>query len=367
MNMTVKEHLKLSKERWTDGMYGVEIEVEGRNLPQEVRLWRLDGDGSLRGEESIEYVLRKPQTLAKVREALNNLDKKYIQCESRVDESVRAGVHVHINMQDSSYTELFTMMTLYLSLEQLMVEWCGDSRVGNHFCLRSSDAEYVIYIIRECLAHNTLNYMNDENLRYSSMNVMALHKYGSLEFRSMRGTRDLDLIYKWVCMLGEMKRSVKKFANPQDVMEVYSTQDVDEFLDKVLGKWSGELTALPDYKAKVLDGVRQAQDIAYAVSWEEVEESFGKMKLKPKRHRYKPAEAADLVVPPDWNINVEPKPEAVIGGVDAEQAAMLKAHHERLNDWVKENQPPKVKAVRPDDEFDEDFMAVEDIEGVDIE
>lgn len=49
-----------------EGSYGIEIEVEGVNLPAVANnVWTTTHDGSLRGE-SAEYVLKKPLDIDKV-------------------------------------------------------------------------------------------------------------------------------------------------------------------------------------------------------------------------------------------------------------------------------------------------------------
>ena len=54
------------------GEIGIEVEVEGRGLPNAVTGWNVVPDGSLRGE-SAEYVLRQPVPRDKYEDTLNNL------------------------------------------------------------------------------------------------------------------------------------------------------------------------------------------------------------------------------------------------------------------------------------------------------
>src|SRR3546814_18812942 len=93
-------------------------------------------------------------------------------------------------------TQLYSFMTVYLILENVLVGWCGHSRCGNLFCLRASDAEWLLTSIRAAAEGRTFKHsLHSDNLRYASMNVKALGDYGSLEFRAMRGTREMDWIY----------------------------------------------------------------------------------------------------------------------------------------------------------------------------
>ena len=122
------------------GDIGVEIEVEGIGIPAARKYWSNEEDGSLKGE-SREFVLKEPSTLEGVKDALGYLDALYTANETTVHDSVRAGVHIHINCQKLTMTQLYNFMVVYLILENVLVKWCGNYRQGNLFCLKASDAE----------------------------------------------------------------------------------------------------------------------------------------------------------------------------------------------------------------------------------
>lgn len=257
----------------TEGDIGLEIEVEGKRLPQVKSFWRMEHDGSLRGEENMEYVLQKPLTLDKVKEALSVLDKAYVDNKTVVDDTVRAGVHVHINCQSLTLTELINFIVLYVTMENVLVHFCGDTREGNLFCLRCSDAEFLPARIIEAIQFKKLKAnFHDDNIRYSSMNLKALGDYGSLEFRAMRGTRDLDLIYEWAETLYNIRECAKGFNNPVQIIQNFSADGPALFLQKVLGDNYALITKglkQKDIQTMMYDGMRIAQDIAYAIQdWE---------------------------------------------------------------------------------------------------
>lgn len=266
---TVVDWFHLSPEVLTKGMVGIEIEVEGVNLPPPPTLWRREEDGSLRGEESGEYVFKNPLSLDLAKVALDNLSKAYKKHETVVDDTVRAGVHVHVNVQDLSIVELYNMMTVYLILENVLIKYCGEGREGNLFCLRAMDAPYILYMLKQAVRRREFRNLVDDDLRYSSMNVKALGQYGSLEFRAMRGTRDLDKIYTWACMLYNLRDFAKKFTDPKDILNGFSEGDGYIFLRDAVGDnihlfddWIDEIPQL------LKSGVRCAQEVAYSVNWQ---------------------------------------------------------------------------------------------------
>lgn len=250
------------------GDAGVEIEVEGRRLPVVLeKYWRVERDGSLRGPENWEYVMQKPASLEGVGQALRFLDDAYQDCDSEVHETVRAGVHVHINCQQMNMVQVYNMIVLYMTLEELMVEYCGEFRQGNLFCLRAKDAEYLPMFLAGVAQQGRWDRLYTDKVRYGSLNVASLRKYGSLEFRAMRGTRDLEVVHTWTDMLLRIREAACKFKTPDEVISAMSLSGPVDFIRDVLGDKAGELLQFDDIERKVYEGVRISQEVAFATQW----------------------------------------------------------------------------------------------------
>ena len=196
-------------------------------------------------------------------------------------ESVRSGVHVHINVQDLNPRELFNFITCYIIMEELLVKYCGDDREGNLFCLRAIDAEFLIISLVDAIISENLSMLNTDDLRYSSMNVKALCTYGSLEFRAMRGTADMDTIKNWANLLLHIKDKSIEFGSPKDIIAMFSGDTTDSFVHHILGPY-GNLFNEWDSSEALLRGMRLAQDVAYAVDDWDVFLQYGEKKAKKK-------------------------------------------------------------------------------------
>lgn len=268
---TMTDILQLPAKRIQKGLFGVEIEVEGVNLPREITGWTVTEDGSLRGDESFEYVMPRPLDLKGVRNSLNALEEAYAACDSDVVESVRAGVHVHVNVQDFTVKQLFTFATCYYLLEDLLIRWCGEYREGNLFCLRTKDAEYVLFALVDAIQNKNMKYLANENIRYASMNFNSLFKYGSLEFRAMRGTSDLNAIYKWTEILSELRDNFTKFKDPAEVVMSMSGEGEDLFLRKMLPNNYELFIDHPNYALDIRRAARRVQMMAFSTDWDELE------------------------------------------------------------------------------------------------
>lgn len=254
--------------RSTEGQYAVEIEAEGTHLPVELdKHWSVHNDGSLQaGFEAKEYVMRGPASLEGVKEALDYLDSVYKSNRTTVKETMTSGVHVHVNVQDYTPKELFTFMTTYFILEELLIKFCGDHREGNHFCLRAKDAEWIINELVDSARTHKFGNLKNDNIRYCSLNPCSLFKYGSIEFRAMRGTRDLDAIYTWVKILDRVRLSAKNFPDPAEVAKLMSIGGESQFVRTVLGEYA-DMFLVPGYKQMVKDGVRLIQPLAFCTDW----------------------------------------------------------------------------------------------------
>jgi len=263
---TVRE---IFRTRAKEGDVGIEIEVEGDNIPYiDSEYWRSEHDGSLRGR-SMEYVLVEPLALPDAYKALVNLQQRFRANETKVHDTGRAGVHVHVNCQALNIIQLYNFMTLYTIFEDVLVEWCGPDRVGNLFCLRSKDAEYLLYALGLALeTRDWRGLFGTDDLRYASMNVKALCSYGSLEFRSMRSTDDMDTIYLWASSLVGLREAAKQVENPTELIYQVSAGGEEAFLDNYLPDLADTIKEQKDWKASIRDGMRRAQEIAFAGDWE---------------------------------------------------------------------------------------------------
>ena len=291
----IKDLYRHPKVYQPEELIGIEIEMEGQNLnfPNNPG-WFMKGDGSLRGD-SMEYIIRgakKPEDVPKYLDKLiralmiNNLERGV--APAVLTPSDRCGVHIHVNVQHNTFFEVFNFIFLYLMLEKVLVEYCGESRTGNLFCLRSSDAEYFIDKMIMCRKNSDFEHLfpGRDTLRYASVNPGAIYKFGSVEFRALRTPKDLTTIYEWVKILLRVKdASIQMLDDPADAIEGYSKYGEDRYFDLIMGDMAPVLRKkVKDIDQKMLDGMRLTQDIAYT-DIETVPLTTADMGMKPPRLR----------------------------------------------------------------------------------
>lgn len=228
----------LDRKTAAKGDIGIEIETEGKGIrPVENKFWQTTHDGSLRGrypDETAEFIINGIIPFAKVEEAIDNLILEQAAAEFAF--SFRTSVHVHLNVQDLTHAQLCNLIYTYYLLEGSLMDFCGDTRKANRFCLRLNDAEGVIPELREIFKNEDhLLLVRADTIRYASLNLEAFKKFGSIEFRGMRGTMDKAVLLPWIKMIEALRVYAVSKATPMDIHNELREVGVDRFAANVFG------------------------------------------------------------------------------------------------------------------------------------
>ncbi len=262
--MKVMDYFNL---RQVQGDVAVEIEVEGRNLPPAPKKWRAEVDNSLKAAESIEFVMRAPAPIGELADALQQLKKAFVDNHSQFYDSYRAGIHLHVNVQELSMQELATMISTYYIFENSLVNLCNPFRQGNHFCLRAKDAGGQIRTIRKAFKDNNPLLFQDDNIRYSSLNVCAIPKYGSIEFRSLESTEDFGKVENFARLHHSLREFSKEAKTPTAVMDMVYHMGTDGLCKKIFNKQADQLLSQKSFVDDTEQGLELAEDLAHCRAW----------------------------------------------------------------------------------------------------
>ena len=287
--------------RKVEGDVGIEVECEGANLVRvEEKNWHTEDDGSLRpvgGFPSLkcEWVLDRPIPVNEVQASLTYLAKR--QEKATLNFGFRTSVHVHVNCQDLTYYQLLNMVYIYFLYEEPLINFCGEGRKANRFCLRVRDAEGQLEAIQELMQWGEVGLlkMRPDRTRYSALNLEALPKYGSLEFRGMRGTLDVPTLLSWVNMCVSIREAAKQYPDIEAVHEAFVKMGSEAFGKQVFGK---ELKKLENVEEGAALGYSLSLDIPYAFK-ESKKQPYKEYKQPPKpEYKRAKVEAAQYVPPP---------------------------------------------------------------------
>jgi hypothetical protein len=208
--------------------------------------------------------MREPRSLDETITCLNSL--KDALSNSTYYETPRAGVHVHVNVQNVNVVQLYNIILSTYLLETILTRYCGAYREGNLFCLRVCDAEYQATVVEEAVTKNSLSVLSTDMIRYSALNLNSLSKYGSIEYRAMRSTADFDVLKVWCRVLYNIRQESLTFETPLDVVSM-ALEAPESFVYKMLGEYAGELLDGVDLQSELETGLEYVLPIAHAVDW----------------------------------------------------------------------------------------------------
>lgn len=261
--------------RPVDGQVGIEIELEGNKFKKEyvVSPWAYVEDHSLRGEDNAEYILRSPIQFDEVPESVRTLWDMIEDYGTVLDDSNRTSVHVHLNFGQAYKDRVCCFVSLFYIVEEILMEWCGDHRIGNLFCLRGKDAPGIVTKIRDFLSDDERGVSAvSEGLHYANLNIHALAKLGSIEIRGMRGAMDPETVITWVSILERIYKLSNTYDDPRQICEGLSGQGPLQFVKHILGEHYELVRAGISFTDQQVtqsawEGIRLAQDLCYCRDW----------------------------------------------------------------------------------------------------
>lgn len=219
------------------GTFGIEIETESRSpfsYPY-LNYWNIVDDGSLR-DFGAEFVLKTPLSQFDLQDALEEFKNKTSNIQF-IQNSLTTSVHVHVNMLHESLKTLINFICIYYMFEQTLLSYSGASRTSNLFCLSLKDADSHFESLLQFIeklddeSNNSL-YAIEQDCKYSSLNLGAIKRFGSLEIRCFRGTTDTDVIKDWVAILNDMLiYSKQEHVTPVTMLQSISKLGDDFFFE----------------------------------------------------------------------------------------------------------------------------------------
>lgn len=252
---------------------GIEVEVEGVKVSKELLnlvtpIWGVTPDGSLRnnGVEFVSVPIR-----AKYAHKSLELLRVALAKHSKYEFSERTSIHIHMNVRRLTLEQLFVLLITYLVVEKSLfqfVERCGVNRENNIFCVPITESKYHLNLDKtfkdwevkafEAFIENLMQGWK----KYTALNLLPLSDKGTIEFRHMGGTIDVDLLMTWINLI----LSLKKFSyttSLESLLDRINTLNSSSlygaFLSDVFGRFSN-LLAVRNYERDLEEGVSQVKD-----------------------------------------------------------------------------------------------------------
>lgn len=301
----------------SNGTFGVEIEVEGANLCPPTNGWKSTRDGSLRGrypDQACEYVFEKPESLATSLRMVHQLGEAMKTNHSRLDFSFRTSTHVHVNAQHLTYPQFLAFLYTSVLMENVLMNFCGDERINNRFCLRIQDAEYYVENLKDLFKNRNIHRINEDRLRYTAINIGSVPKYGSVEFRGMRGTLDKEVLIPWLKTLSAIREFAVNQNNPHNVHDLFVKNSPEEFVHMIVGEELFKVLNYPELK----NDMRKAFSLSIELAHLYDERNFIEKPAEPKPANKINFEQLARLNPAPRIVDFEPGFDDLIRGIRAD-------------------------------------------------
>lgn len=217
---------------------GVELEVdrdsstaESTVFPDDKILgftWQRKSDGSLAA--GYEYVLRSPLAGKQLADAVFKL----FSGETRVHRTYTGSTHIHLDMTDGVPVEALKVLLLmtyafetYLyAVGDVTRQWCG---YANRLMAAPSA------VLEAILGSDDLRNFNravEDAGRYYGLNLCALSKYGSVEFRYFPTAESAEELLSWINLCQKFKKAAVAIGTVDKLLEMMKSKEgYNELLD----------------------------------------------------------------------------------------------------------------------------------------
>lgn len=316
-----------------DLLMGLELEIErvpkpGNWLVEHIpaAIWTIDRDGSLRPPElSYEFISKPLQMEFMLGELQSFFDKLKLEPACYSD---RTSVHVHTNVCDFTQKELATLALIYVTFEDVLFQFVnhykspseqGYCRDTNIYCIPWNQCRLNHGLVNTIFSNPNLAFARWQ--KYTALNLLPVLNQGTVEWRHMHGTNDMEKLTIWLNLIG----SIMKFSKNTDFDEVVKTIKVlndtsayQQFFGQVL---EDRLPYDPMYQQALAEGIIHAKYTL--INWDKLK---GKKVAAPER-----AQEIERMLddedhdddeihddPPAWdrpNLDVAPAPRAAPGRV----------------------------------------------------
>ena len=239
---------------------GVEVELEKvkyKYLPQGT--WKITDDGSLKdqGREFVTIPIPFRFLEIELHRLFNGLTDKHA--------SIRCSTHIHINVRDFSLEELKTFLALYLIFEQSLYHFSGE-RSNNNFCVPLS---FNSKMLQEFISYLNRGHVVEGWYKYTGLNLSPIwggesKKFGTIEFRHMKGTTDVAYILNWINLIVSLKITAKKLKWEElekHIRTMNTTSAYYWLADETFKDYAKLLVNQPTFKDNVEYGVTMAKKV----------------------------------------------------------------------------------------------------------
>jgi hypothetical protein len=164
-----------------------------------------------------------------------------------------------MNVQDCTVAEVKSMALLYQIFERLLFNYVGNERGENIFCVPWYTSGMTPLFVNKLT--NNFDGVARNWQKYSALNLLPMRDKGTIEFRHLHGTCDVQYIMRWIRLITSMRSYAKKMtykALTNTLLAMNTVSNYDQFIADVFGADTPYLT-VGDFKSAMSVGVIDAK------------------------------------------------------------------------------------------------------------
>jgi hypothetical protein len=194
-------------------------------------------DGSLRNNGC--EIVTKPLSAENALKEVSNVHHKIVKFGPNRF-SARTSTHVHVNMLSFTMEQVRMFLLLYAASESYFFSYCPD-RAHNIHCVPLSQT--MLPELFNCPIDTIISKWS----KYTAFNMLPLNSLGTVEFRHLPGTNDLEVLQSWLEDISHLWYTAKTL-HFSSLLAMLKSPKAVELLGKHLKMPLDETTNLVDVK-----------------------------------------------------------------------------------------------------------------------
>jgi hypothetical protein len=206
---------------------GLECEIESvRNGGNSIGYFNCIKDGSLRNN-GWEYVSVQPRTRQELVDDFTQLHKYLVFYPDFDPYSIRTSTHVHINCSCLPLEHVRNIVLLYALFEEFFFAMVKPVRRDNIHCVPLTET----YLPK--IYSGNLEQFHEQWHKYTALNLKRLTDLGTLEFRHLHGTGDVEEVDTWLRVLENIWKLGQEVQINQESLQSQAT--IEDWFTKIFG------------------------------------------------------------------------------------------------------------------------------------
>lgn len=256
-----------------DLMVGVELEIEHAGNVHDCQaaggsFWVVTEDGSLRPRGSSWEFVSRPAPLGVALAEMRLLFQK-LRLSDEVNYSDRTSVHVHTNVCNFTQEQLANVVLIYPVFEAMLFQYVnfhkkreeqGYCRDTNLYCIPWASCRLNKKMVNDIFNHPEKFHGGRAGWqKYTALNFLPISTQGTIEWRHMHGTNDMEKLTTWFNMIGAIMAYCRDNSYAAIVNTIKVMNDVSTYRRFFTDVMQNTLPYSEEYRRAMSEGIINAK------------------------------------------------------------------------------------------------------------